>query len=259
MSKNIYKVTAIVPAYNEEKKIQGVLRFLVGSANVDEVICINDGSTDSTEKKIKAIKSVKLISYRKNKGKAYAIVKGIKRAIGDIIVFVDADLSGLNNECIKNLIMPLIEGKYDVVIGYPAANNLDVLFRPLSGERSYFKKDLLPYLDKLSIRGYGMELFLNYKFKNRKIKLFPLKGVKHYQKHEKQPYDTVAKMAIVEGKDILSELISQDNPIKYFLRAYFYPFYLKPPIKLKKQVRRLLDIIDKLRNNIVINNSYEEK
>ena len=46
-------VTAIVCAFNEEQTLPGVVRTLIGAKEVDEVIIINDGSTDATSAKLK--------------------------------------------------------------------------------------------------------------------------------------------------------------------------------------------------------------
>ena len=83
---------------------------------------------------------------------------------GDIVVFIDADLTGLNDSHLAKLTNPLILGKKEVVIGYPNDIKTDKLFLPLSGERAYWKKNLTPYLREMSKKGYGLELYLNYIF-----------------------------------------------------------------------------------------------
>ncbi|MCX8178884.1 MAG: glycosyltransferase family 2 protein [Candidatus Aenigmarchaeota archaeon] len=82
----------IIPAYNEEKRIGEVLDILVKSFSNYEIIVVDDGSKDKT-KEIALSKGVKVVSYKKNKGKGFAVKKGLLHAIGDIIGFVDADKS----------------------------------------------------------------------------------------------------------------------------------------------------------------------
>lgn len=243
--KDKFKISAIVPAYNEEKNISNLLKKLLRSKYVNQIICVNDGSTDNTLKKIKQIRGITIINLEKNHGKGYAIAQGIKKAKGDIVVFIDADLVGLNDACIKNLILPLVKQEYEATIGYPAYNNLDELFKPLSGERAYFKKDLLPFLKTIKKKGYGLELYLNYLYKDKRVKLFPLKGVKHILKHKKQSYDVVAKLTLIEMVDILSEILKQKNPLSYLIRSYLHPFYLKKPKKLDLQINKLINYIKK--------------
>ena len=241
-------ISVIVPAYNEEKKIGGVLKSLINSSLVDEIIIINDGSSDNTLSIVRKFKKIKLINLKKNHGKSYAIVKGIEKSIGDIVVFIDADLTGLNDSHLAKLTNPLILGKKEVVIGYPNDIKTDKLFLPLSGERAYWKKNLTPYLREISKKGYGLELYLNYIFRNKKMQLFPLNGVKTTLKYEKQTYDIVAKLFLVESFDILSEILKQQNPISYLLKSYLYSFYIKKPNKNNNQIDKLIKYV---KNNLI--------
>jgi len=243
-----YLISVIVPAYNEEKKIGGVLKSLINSSLVDEIITINDGSSDNTLSIVRKFKKMKLINLKKNHGKSYAIVKGIEKSIGDIVVFIDADLTGLNDSHLAKLTNPLILGKKEVVIGYPNDIKTDKLFLPLSGERAYWKKNLTPYLSEMSKKGYGLELYLNYIFRNKKMQLFPLDGVKTTLKYEKQTYDIVAKLFLVESFDILSEILKQQNPISYLLKSYLYSFYIKKPNKNNNQIDKLIKYV---KNNLI--------
>lgn len=242
-----YFISVIVPAYNEEKKIGDVLQFLTQSNLIDEIIVINDGSTDKTLNIIKTFKKIKLINFINNHGKSYAIVKGIEKSQGYIILFIDADLTGLNDSHLEKLIKPLISGKKDVVIGYPNEKK-DQIFRPISGERAYFKKDLIPYLKKMLKKGYGLELYLNYIFRNKKIKILPLDGLKSPPKYEKQSYDTYAKLFLIEGFDMLSEILKQQNPVSYLIKSYLYSFYIKKPKQNNNQINKLIKYI---KNNLI--------
>lgn len=219
-------ITAIIPAYNEEKKIGGLLAAIHGSPYLNEIICINDGSSDNTLNIIRSYKDLRCINLKKNHGKAFAIAKGIKKATYPIVVFFDADLEGVTEQTIKRLVFPLVRGTYDASIGYVDTRNSDKFFKSLSGERAYFKKDLLPYLNEIEQKGYGLELYLNYLYHRKKVKIFPLRNVHHILKHEKQPYDTVVRLALVESLDIISELLRQDDPLSYFKDAYLTSFYL---------------------------------
>jgi glycosyltransferase involved in cell wall biosynthesis len=223
-------VSVLVPAYNEERRVGKVLDILLNSSVVDEVICINDGSQDKTGDIIKSRKQVVCINLPTNHGKAYAIVQGLRKAKGSIVVFVDADLVGLSPEHLHKLIAPLQSGGYDVCIGY-RSDLVDRMFMPFSGERAYFKKDLVPYNEILVSKGYGMELYLNYQFCTKRIKLFQLVGVWHMLKYDKQSHTVAIKGILQEMKDILKEIIGQKNPMQFFIQAYLYHFYVKPPKK----------------------------
>jgi len=113
------KLSIIVPVYNEEKTILAVLtaldKLVIPSVS-KEVIVVDDGSTDSTRKKLEKVKWPKIIMHEKNKGKGAAVKTGIKNATGDYIIIQDADLE-YNPEYIKSLIKPIREGKAKVVYG----------------------------------------------------------------------------------------------------------------------------------------------
>src|SRR3981081_3064483 len=104
-------VAAIVPAFNEEKQIRSLLRFLSKSSMLDEVICIDDGSTDKTNQTIDSVDGITCIDLPTNKGKANAIVEGIIAAKSDCTLFIDADLSGMSDTALKTLIEPLQSGQ----------------------------------------------------------------------------------------------------------------------------------------------------
>lgn len=240
------KITAIVPAYNEEKNILHVLKVLKQSPYIDEVICVNDGSTDNTLKIVKKIDGIGIITSKVNRGKGYAMAKGVQKAVGNYIFFIDADLHGLNSNHIKKLALTLISSRYDAVIGYPTYYKTDELFKPLSGQRGYAKKDLLPFLGSIAKKGYGIELYLNFIFKNKRVKLIPLDGAKNILKHKKQSYDVATKLFIIESFDILFEAIKQNNPLPQVIQSYLYPFNLKKPKKVSTQIDSFFYHIKKL-------------
>ena len=92
------KLSIIIPVFNEEKTILQVLKRINDLKIKDiqkEIIVVNDGSTDSTESKIKSFKffkNIKFINHSKNLGKGKAVRSGIKKATGDYIIIQDADL-----------------------------------------------------------------------------------------------------------------------------------------------------------------------
>lgn len=205
-----YKVTAIVPAYNEEKKIYAVLYALVACPYVDEVICVDDGSTDKTREIAESVSGVNLIHLEKNRGKAYAISCGILHAKGAITLFIDADINGLSNVCIKKLLIPLTNLGYDAAIGYRTGKFERLFFRPLGGERAYFRKDLLPYLKKFEKKGYGLEVYLNNLYKKKRVKTVEI-AVTNTWKHNKQSYSLATWLTFVVILDVLQELVRQQS------------------------------------------------
>ncbi len=87
----MYEATIIIPAYNEEKNIQTVIRRVRNVSNKYEIIVVDDGSQDRTAELARQEKA-KVISLKKNSGKAFACLTGSSQAGCEKIVFIDADL-----------------------------------------------------------------------------------------------------------------------------------------------------------------------
>jgi cellulose synthase/poly-beta-1,6-N-acetylglucosamine synthase-like glycosyltransferase len=88
------RVSVIVPAYNEERTLRHTLLSLLESDYPDfEIIVVNDGSTDETERSIADLVDHPLIRYvnQSNTGKAGAINAGIALATGEVVLYTDAD------------------------------------------------------------------------------------------------------------------------------------------------------------------------
>ncbi|OGE31890.1 hypothetical protein A2631_02070 [Candidatus Daviesbacteria bacterium RIFCSPHIGHO2_01_FULL_44_29] len=228
-------VTVLVPAFNEEKNILKVLNKIQASPFVNEIICINDGSTDNTYQLIKEIRGIKVIHLAKNHGKSYAIATGIKKAKGEIIVFVDADIIGLSSSCLKQLVLPLFKHEADGVLGYPMQYKVDRFFKPLTGERAYFRSDLMPHLSELAQKGFGLELFLNYLYKDKRIKAVPIQGKNMMKHHKYSSYSQAIKGLIIENTDIIKEIFKQTKPLNYLKHSYLYPFYLQKKDQVKRR------------------------
>ena len=104
------KVSAIICVYNEETTICNVIKSVSKTTLINEIIIVNDGSTDKTDEILKDLKKqfpFRYIVLQENKGKGYAMATGVENAQGEIIVFVDADLSNLSENHINKLIEPL--------------------------------------------------------------------------------------------------------------------------------------------------------
>lgn len=158
------KISCIVPVYNEGKRVGNVLKALIGHPLLDEVIVVNDGSSDDSEEVLKKIKGINLISYAKNMGKSFAVMTGIKRAKNDLLLMIDSDLIGLTAEDITELVEPVLEGVADVAMtlrknSLPIFKLMGLDF--VSGERIFSRKTI-PNLDDLGkLTCFGLESHLN--------------------------------------------------------------------------------------------------
>lgn len=113
-------ISIVVPAYNEEERVVPFLRDLenfVKGGNY-EVVLVNDGSNDKTLDILKSFskksRAFRVVSYKNNMGKGYAVKQGVLSARGEYIIFIDADGSIHPKEIRK--MEPLLK-KYDVVVG----------------------------------------------------------------------------------------------------------------------------------------------
>jgi glucosyl-3-phosphoglycerate synthase len=107
------KVSIIIPAYNEEKLIDGVIRCACEVEEVDEILVVDDGSEDKTKEVAKKA-GVRVVSHLENMGKGKAMDSGCRNAKGDILIYLDADLKNLSPSKIKKIIDPFRHG-YDFI------------------------------------------------------------------------------------------------------------------------------------------------
>lgn len=202
-------ISVIVPVFNEEKTIFGVITALLKSRCVDEVICVNDGSTDATSLLLQKFGNrINLVNYKKNHGKGYALAQGVKRAKGDIIVFCDGDLIGLEERHILKMCKELVKNKnIKCVLGIPGIKeeNKDAFYHLLTGERAFFKKDILPLVNRIKDSGYGVETYLNFYFQKSSRKVIVLPNLRHLTKFQKGLSNGVFESYLREGLDIVKE------------------------------------------------------
>lgn len=106
-------VSIVIPAYNESKTVGSIIKVVKSLDIVNEVIVVDDGSTDQTAEIARKAGAI-VISHATNSGKGAALKTGFKNSKGDIIAFIDADLHNINSNQIKKIIKPILDGKADV-------------------------------------------------------------------------------------------------------------------------------------------------
>ena len=125
MEQSIFKLSIIIPAYNEAKTIHLILNKINAVNLVNgiekEVIIVDDCSTDETMHTIKQYMKqsalpILLYKHEVNKGKGAALHTGIQKASGELIIIQDADLE-YNPEEYNVLLKPVLDGFADVVYG----------------------------------------------------------------------------------------------------------------------------------------------
>ena len=116
-------ISIVIPAYNEaerlEKNIETLIDFLEKNYKEFEIIITEDGSTDGTDRIAESLAIrypfVHHIHSDKRLGKGKAVLNGIKNAKGDIVVYMDADLS-TDLHHLKEVVNAVEDG-YDMVVG----------------------------------------------------------------------------------------------------------------------------------------------
>lgn len=118
-------ISLVIPLYNEDESIKELYDWIVRVAKNNsltyEIIFVNDGSTDNSWKVIEELSekdtNVHGIKFRCNYGKSAALYCGFKKAQGDVVITMDADLQDSPDE-IPELRRMIIEDGYDLVSGY---------------------------------------------------------------------------------------------------------------------------------------------
>lgn len=118
-------ISVVIPLYNEEESLPELHAWIGRVMNANgftyEIIFVNDGSTDHSwqiiEKLQEKDRCVKGIKFRRNYGKSPALYCGFKRAAGDVVITMDADLQDSPDE-IPELYRMIVDEGFDLVSGY---------------------------------------------------------------------------------------------------------------------------------------------
>lgn len=187
------KVAVVIPAYNEAATVARVAETALKAPSVDRVIVVDDGSTDGTDRAAAGVAGVEVIRHEENRGKGEAMRTGVEAANDcDIIVFLDADLTGLRPDHIERLIEPVRSGRAVMACGLfdrgPRLNWLFLRFLPvLTGERA-LRREIFEALEEDELHGYKVEAALNSlcKMNRLPVECFVLDGMFHVVKEKKR-------------------------------------------------------------------------
>jgi glycosyltransferase involved in cell wall biosynthesis len=196
----MFKKTIIIPCFNEKKTILELIsRVKKNLNNEDNVIIIDDGSTDGTKDLLKEIDgkdyNIKILFHNINLGKGAAIQSAMLQELNDIIIIQDADLE-YNPVDYSRLVLPFLETEADVVYGsrfmggskyvrihffwHFVANKMLTLFCNVFAnlnltdmETGYkaFKKKVIQKV-KLEEKSFGIEPEITLKLAKKRFKFF---------------------------------------------------------------------------------------
>lgn len=183
-------VSVIIPAYNEEKYIGGVLSVLKEPPFITQILVVSDGSTDNTAKEAAAW-GIEVLELEENIGKGGAMYAGLKEAREDVVLFLDADLIGLNSSHLTDLVLPILEDQADMTVGIfesgRLATDMAQFLAPfLSGQRC-LRKEWLLQIEEISNTGFGVETALNHLAEQNNLRVMQvvMPGMSHVMKEEK--------------------------------------------------------------------------
>ncbi|MBU2592572.1 glycosyltransferase, partial [Patescibacteria group bacterium] len=160
-------ISFIIPVYNEEKRLKKTFRALAKfkapkGLKLSQVIFVNDGSTDNTLKVLKSTKlpyPIKIISYAKNKGKGYAVKKGLAQIKTDYGLFFDADIATPINEIKK--FVNYINAGVPVIIG-TRKNSHSTVVKPQPVYRQVLGK-CFTYLSNIALNTWVTDFTCGFK------------------------------------------------------------------------------------------------
>lgn len=189
-------ITAIIPAYNEGAHIGAVLNVVNQVNELTRILVIDDGSTDDT---VTAVQTwleqdnrVELIQLPHNKGKGHALWTAAAAAATDLLLFLDADLKGLQPWHIPLLLNPVRQGVAAMSVARfrrgRLPSDLAHLFLPyLSGQRC-LRWPLFSTLFAAASSGWSIEIALNLHawYNGYPVSRIPWEGVSHTLRPEKR-------------------------------------------------------------------------
>jgi len=118
-SSKTLKLSVIIPVFNERNTIREIVKRVMDSPSVNEIVIVDDGSTDGTRdilEDLKSNKMIRVILHKANIGKGAAVRTGINAVQGDLIIIQDADLE-YDPRDYPLLLQPIQENIADVVYG----------------------------------------------------------------------------------------------------------------------------------------------
>ena len=187
----------VIPAFNEAENLHRVLNVVCALDWAVQIAVVDDGSSDGTLDIVKQVamrdERVLAIHIPENRGKAAALLTGVQALNTDIVVFLDADLVGLQTCHLEELYRPVSSGSYDMTIATFQHGNLltdaSHHFAPnLSGQRCLSRLEAEQALIPLVTTRYGVEVGLTIYARSLRweIKNIIWGGVTHRMKEQKR-------------------------------------------------------------------------
>lgn len=183
-------VSVVIPAFDEAATIAQCVTEALRCAEATEVIVVDDGSSDDTACLAEAA-GAKVVRLARNAGKAAAMHAGVCEARHDVILFLDADVTGHTPAALTSIINPVVSGQYEMCVGIRARktlllNRLLHFFPIIGGDRAVTRR-LWEAVPKQYKEGFKIEIALNHTSKQfeRGMTFHLIPGTRHHIKEKK--------------------------------------------------------------------------
>ncbi len=187
-------ISCLIPFYNEGNQILKVLDVISKVNGIDQIVAVDDGSTDLAFLKIQSrFPKVRLVRHQKNQGKTAAVKTALKEINSDFTLLCDADLRSLKVSEIQ-AVVTAINNKLDMVIlrnfkpnpNYSLVNRFRLIRRIsfiLSGQRILKTQDLSMAIKEFDSNGYQLETAVNQYMidHNKKVKWLSYSATNNYK------------------------------------------------------------------------------
>ena len=202
----------LIPAYNEAETVADIARVALES-DLGPVLVVDDGSQDATEERALEVGAA-VLRLNSNVGKGGAVYAGVQTLETDIIVLIDADLTGLETQHLHSLAEPVLKGEADATRGVFKGGRLRTtaaqkLAPQLNGQRAVLRDKLLT-LDFAKSR-YGIEIIITKASKEGgwRTRDVALSNVSQVMKEEKTGFWSGLRVRLGMYRDILQALLGK--------------------------------------------------
>lgn len=197
----------LIPAFNEEKTIARIVAVALES-NLGSVLVVDDGSSDQTASVAKQAGAT-VLQLPQNLGKGGAVFEGIRALQSEIVLLIDADLTGLTTEHLRSLARPVLDGKADMTRGVFTGGRWTTtaaqqLTPQLNGQRAIVREKLLG-VPGLRDSRYGVEIAITEHAKREgwRVVEVAMPNVSQVMKEEKRGFWQGLKYRLWMYADIL--------------------------------------------------------